>query len=80
MAREVNVSFSQPTTTGINVSVPQYTMDVTFQWIDNAGVSHTQTQTVLFPNVLQQIPASDLLDLMKQVIIVRARTVLGVDS
>lgn len=81
MAREVNVQFGTPTVTGINVTVPQYTMNVTFSWTDNAGVKHgPTTTTVLFPNMLAQIPPALLLETMKQLIVDRARVVLGVDA
>lgn len=80
MAREVNVNFSKPVATGSNVSVPQYTMNVTFAWIDNVGVAHSDTRTVLFPNVLAQIPPARLLELVRDLIMERARTVAAVDA
>lgn len=80
MAREVNVFFTRPSPTGINVQVPQYTMDVTFNWIDNSGAPHTGTRTITFPNVLAQIPAERLIDLMQDIIMERARTALVVDA
>lgn len=80
MAREVNVGFTQPVATGSNVSVPQYTVDVTFQWIDNAGVSHQGTRTVLFPNLLAQIAPERLVQVIQDLIMERARAQLGVDA
>lgn len=80
MARGVNVFFGQPTATGTNVSVPVYTLDVRFDWTDGAGQAHTDTRTVTFPQVLAQIPPARLLEVMKDLIVERARTLAGVDS
>ena len=52
MAREVNVYLGDWTALGTNASVPRYSVNLTTQWIDNAGASHTDTRAVTFPNVL----------------------------
>lgn len=80
MARDVNVTVGTPTLTGSSVSVPQYTLTVSFQWIDNAGISRANTQTILFPNVLSQIPNARLIEVARDLIIERARTVAAVDA
>lgn len=60
MAREVNVYTSNWQATGLKVQVPQYTVDVTLKWIDDAGVAHTRSETLKFPNFLQNVGAEDL--------------------
>lgn len=80
MARNVNVFTSTWQATGSNVQVPQYTLTVRFQWIDNSGASHEGTRTVLFPNVLSQLPAKYVADAMQQMLMDYARQVLAVDE
>jgi hypothetical protein len=80
MAREVNLQISDWTAVGTNASIPRYRVDLTTQWIDNAGVSHTDTRTVTFPNVLSGIPVSRLRGYMEQIALAEIRLLLGVDN
>jgi hypothetical protein len=80
MAREVNLQISGWTAVGTNASIPRYRVDLTTQWIDNAGVSHTDTRTVTFPNVLSGIPVSRLRGYMEQIALAEIRLLLGVDN
>ena len=79
-AREVNLQISDWTPVGTNATVPRYRVDLTTQWIDNAGVSHTDTRTVTFPNVLSGIPVSRLRGYMEQIALAEIRIALGVDN
>jgi len=80
MAREVNIFTSDWTAVGTNASVPRYSMTLTTNWIDNAGVAHTDTRTLTFPNVLSGVPLSRLKGYMEQIALAEARIALGVDS
>lgn len=60
MAREVNLFTSKWKKTGVNVSVPQYSVSVTINWIDNEGVAHTKSEVLKFPNFLTNVGADDL--------------------
>lgn len=80
MAREVNLTISGWTAVGTNASVPRYRVDLTTQWIDNAGASHTDTRTVTFPNVLANVPLSRLRGYMEQIALAEIRLQLGVDN
>lgn len=80
MAKEVNLFLSDWTAVGTNASVPRYSVTLTTQWIDNAGVSHTDTRTVTFPNVLGGVPLSRLKGYMEQIALAEMRRLLGVDN
>lgn len=80
MARQVNLFTSGWKATGANVQVPQHSLTLRFQWIDNAGVSHEGTRTVLFPNVLALLPADYVADKIKEMLIDYARSDLGVNE
>lgn len=80
MAREVNLFLSGWTALGTNASVPRYRVDLTTQWIDNAGASHTDTRTVTFPNVLSGVPLQRLRGYMEQIALAEIRLLLGVDN
>lgn len=80
MAREVNLFTSNWKATGKNISVPQYTVDVTINWIDNAGVSRTRSETLKFPNFLQTVGAADLKEWLTELMIRETRERLGVDA
>ena len=80
MAREVNVYLGDWTALGTNASVPRYSVNLTTQWIDNAGAAHTDTRTVTFPNVLSGVPLSRLKGYMEQIALAEIRLLLGVNS
>lgn len=80
MAREVNIFTGAWTAVGTNASVPRWSLQVRFGWIDNAGAAHTQTRTVTFPNVLTGIPADRLKGYMEQIVMAEARILAGVDA
>ena len=79
MAREVNLQISDWTAVGTNASVPRYRVDLTTQWVDNAGAPHTDTRTVTFPNVLANVPVQRLRGYMEQIALAEIRLLLGVD-
>lgn len=79
MAREVNVYTTNWKATGKNVSVPQYSVDVTLNWVNNAGVTHTRSETLKFPNFLQNMGAADLKEWLTELMLREARQRLGVD-
>lgn len=60
MATNINVWTNNWKATGVNISVPQYSVDVTLQWTDSDGVQHTRSETLKFPNFLQNVGAADL--------------------
>jgi len=79
MAREVNLYTSKWQATGKTISVPQYSVDVTLNWIDNEGIAHTRSETLKFPNFLQNVGAADLKEWLTELLIREARERLGVD-
>lgn len=80
MAREVNLTISDWTAVGTNASVPRYRVDLTTQWIDNAGASHTDTRTVTFPNVLANVPLVRLREYMQDIALKEIRLLLNVNN
>jgi hypothetical protein len=69
MARNVNILTSGWRATGVNVPVPQYELRVQVEYTDDAGQVQTKTGTVLFPNILNQIPPAYLAEEMKDLIV-----------
>jgi len=80
MAREVNLYTSNWQATGNNIRVPQYSVDVTFNWIDNEGESHTRSETLKFPNFLANVGAADLKEWLTELMIREARERLRIDE
>lgn len=80
MAREVNVQFSGWRATGANVQVPQYEVNVTYNWVTNAGETRTRTRLVRFPNFFQQIPAEIVQEELQDMMIRAVRRIEGVDD
>jgi len=78
MAREVNLFVNNWQATGKNISVPQYSVDVTLNWIDNEGEAHTRSETLKFPNFLSNVGAADLKEWLTDLMIREARQQLGV--
>ncbi len=66
--------------TGNTVPVPQYTVDVTLEWVDAEGNSRSWTGTPTFPNDLQDVPAAWLKDMLTDLILRVARKKLRVDD
>ena len=60
MAHEINLYVNNWRATGKNISVPQYSVNVQIDWIDNEGLPHTASETLLFPNFLSRVGAADL--------------------
>jgi hypothetical protein len=73
MAREVNLFVNNWQATGKNISVPQYSVDVIINWIDDSGVSHTASETLKFPNFLAKVGAADLKEWLTDLMIQEAR-------
>ena len=80
MAREVNLFVNNWKKTGLNVSVPQYSVDVTINWTADDGVAHTRSVTLKFPNFLTNVGADDLKEWLTELMIREARERLGVDA
>jgi len=80
MAREINVYLGNWTAVGTNAQVPRWSLQIQFDWVDNAGASHTNTRTVTFPNVLNGIPAERLKGYMQNIVLAEARILAGVDN
>lgn len=80
MAREVNLFVSNWKATGKNISVPQYSVDVTINWIAKDGTTHTRSETLKFPNFLQTVGAADLKEWLTELMLREARERLGVDA
>ena len=80
MAREVNIYFSNWTNMHVTVPVPKYSVDVTVNWIDNAGVPHTHTETAYFPNALAGLSVDGQKELAIDICLKEARERLGVDT
>jgi len=80
MSRDISMFFGEPIATGQNVPVPRYSLSVRIDWIDRNNVRHSETTEVLFPNLLAQIPPARLTEIMKDLIVERARVVMGVDD
>lgn len=73
MAREVNLFTSNWQATGKNISVPQYSVNVTLNWIDSEGLPHTRSETLKFPNFLQNVGAADLKEWLTELMIREAQ-------
>ena len=65
--------------TGKNISVPQYSVDVTIQWTDKLGLPQERTERLLFPNFLQRVGAADLKEWLTDLMISEARQRLEID-
>lgn len=65
--------------TGKNISVPQYSVDVTIIWTDELGVQQERTETLLFPNALSRVGAADLKEWLTELMISEARQRLEID-
>ena len=73
MAKSVNVWTSNWKKTGANVQVPQYSVDITLQWTANDGEVKERTETLRFPNALQNVSAADLKDWLTELMLREAR-------
>ena len=80
MAREVNIYTTNWRATGQNVNVPQYAVDVTINATNNDGTKITRSETLKFPNFLQNVGAADLKEWITELMIREARERLGIDS
>jgi hypothetical protein len=60
MTQQINLFVNGWRATGKNISVPQYSVNVRIDWIDNEGLPHTASETLLFPNFLSRVGAADL--------------------
>ena len=80
MARSVNVFETNWRWTGTNVQVPQAKVDITLQWIDDAGDPHEWTGEATFPNDLQDVPVAWVKDALERIMMAAARRKLGVDG
>lgn len=80
MASNVNVAIGNWQSAGTVNNVPKYTIDISFEWIDKNGVSRSGSETVTFPNILAQLPASWVKEEMEELMLRALRKKLGVDD
>lgn len=80
MAREVNIYVNKWAATGKNISVPQYSVNLTISWVDSIGVVRIASETLVFPNFLQSVGAEDLKEWLTELMMREARQRLGVDA
>jgi hypothetical protein len=79
MARSVSV-FTSGFRLGTNVTIQRRLLDITWQWIDNAGQTRTLTETVTFPDILADVPVAFRDDLLIEIATRLHRIRAGVDS
>lgn len=75
----VNIYTTNWRATGKNISVPQYSVNVTIMWTDKLGVQKERSETLLFPNFLQTVGAADLKEWLTDLMIREARQRLEID-
>ena len=63
--------------TGQNVPVPQAEVDITLEWIDDAGQPHTWTGSPKFPNILAQLPQKWVKEALEELVLRAARYKFG---
>lgn len=78
--KEVNIFVNNWKATGKNISVPQYSVNLTINWTDATGASFTATETLLFPNFLSRVGTADLKEWLTELMVREARERLGVDQ
>lgn len=79
MARNVNVWITNWRQTGQQVSVPQYAVDIRAEWIGNDGQPRERTETVRFPNILGDVPASWIKEELTNLMFRALRVKAGID-
>ena len=78
MARNVNVTYTN-WRTGTNISIARRLVDVTVDYIDDAGTPQTRSGTVTFPDILNSLTAADLKDFAIEIMLRAYRRTQGVD-
>lgn len=81
MSSNVNLTTSNERN-GTTVSVTRRLIDYTISWDDDAGVHHSQSGTLTWPDVLVSValPAGWTAEQQKQVAYAAGRIILGIDS
>lgn len=82
MASRVSVFLINQRLTGLNRTIGQRAVDVTINWVDDAGGAHTNTQTVNFPDILGNaaLPAGWLQDQLTDLCLRALRIILEIDT
>ena len=82
MATNVNVNLTGFQTTGSNVNVAQYEIQVDITWINNAGQSQSHSELVRFPNILNHANISNAWrkEKLTQLLLEALREIQGVDA
>lgn len=79
MATSVNIFFSN-FRLGTNVTIQRRLIDVTVNWTADDGTPRTDTRTVIFPDILANIPTEDRNDLLRDIILTAHRKNIGVEA
>lgn len=82
MARNVNIQISSFTDLGTQVPVDQYSVDLVIDWTKNDGSPGSKTQTVIFPNILNDPAISNawLKRNLTELLLAALREIEGVDT
>jgi hypothetical protein len=80
VARNVNVTIENFRQTGSNVPFPQYAVDLDVSWTNAAGENRQHSETVLFPNILAQMPAAWLKQELQELVFKAVRQQQALDE
>ncbi len=79
MAKAVGVFITNWTNLGTTVPVPQWSVDIEINWINNDGSADQNISTQTFPNALTGVPTRRLKKYMEAIIMTELRLQLGID-
>lgn len=79
MARNINVWLTNWHWTGRDVPTPQAEVDIHIEWINEAGEPREHTETVRFPNILQDVPVKWVKEELTDLIYRAVRKKLNID-
>ncbi len=79
MASNVNLMISNWQQTGQGAAFA-CRLDASIEWVDDAGVKHTASDTLRFPAVMAGVPAEMVQEQMTALMLVAWRAKLGVDT
>jgi len=81
MASNLNVTITNRRLTGSNVSIAQRAFDISATWLDDNNQPQSNSQTVLFPNVLANVnlPAGWLAGKLEALAYEAVLVILGIE-